>query len=180
MQDRPDPHALLQRIQQEQAQQQRGRLKVFFGACAGVGKTFAMLSAARAAQAQGTPVTIGVVETHGRADTDAQTAHLPRLPLRALPYKDRTLPEFDLDAALVWGAAHPEGLVLLDELAHSNVAGSRHPKRWQDAEELLAAGIDVWSTMNVQHLESLNDIVSGITGIRVWETVPDQFFDAAD
>jgi len=100
MQDRPDPDALLQRIQQEQAQQQRGRLKVFFGACAGVGKTFAMLSAARAAQAQGTPVTIGVVETHGRADTDAQTAHLPRLPLRALPYKDRTLPEFDLDAAL--------------------------------------------------------------------------------
>lgn len=180
MQDRPDPDALLQRIQQEQAQQQRGRLKVFFGACAGVGKTFAMLSAARAAQAQGLPVTIGVVETHGRADTDAQTAHLPRLPLRALPYKDRTLPEFDLDAALAWGAEHPEGLVLLDELAHSNVAGSRHPKRWQDAEELLAAGIDVWSTMNVQHLESLNDIVSGITGIRVWETVPDQFFDAAD
>ncbi len=180
MQDRPDPDALLQRIQQEQAQQQRGRLKVFFGACAGVGKTFAMLSAARAAQAQGLPVTIGVVETHGRADTDAQTAHLPRLPLRALPYKDRTLTEFDLDAALAWGAAHPEGLVLLDELAHSNVAGSRHPKRWQDAEELLAAGIDVWSTMNVQHLESLNDIVSGITGIRVWETVPDQFFDAAD
>ncbi|PJI97428.1 two-component system sensor histidine kinase KdpD [Acidovorax sp. 69] len=180
MQDRPDPDALLQRIQQEQAQQQRGRLKVFFGACAGVGKTFAMLSAARAAQAQGLPVTIGVVETHGRTDTEALTAHLPRLPLRALPYKDRTLPEFDLDAALAWGAEHPEGLVLLDELAHSNVQGSRHPKRWQDAEELLAAGIDVWSTMNVQHLESLNDIVSGITGIRVWETVPDQFFDAAD
>ncbi|PTT43507.1 two-component system sensor histidine kinase KdbD, partial [Acidovorax sp. HMWF018] len=180
MQDRPDPDALLQRIQQEQAQQQRGRLKVFFGACAGVGKTFAMLSAARAAQAQGLPVTIGVVETHGRTDTEALTAHLPRLPLRALPYKDRTLPEFDLDAALAWSAANPEGLVLLDELAHSNVAGSRHPKRWQDAEELLAAGIDVWSTMNVQHLESLNDIVSGITGIRVWETVPDQFFDAAD
>ncbi|MFN3438641.1 MAG: DUF4118 domain-containing protein [Acidovorax sp.] len=180
MQDRPDPDALLQRIQLEQAQQQRGRLKVFFGACAGVGKTFAMLSAARAAQAQSLPVTIGVVETHGRSDTEALTAHLPRLPLRALPYKDRTLPEFDLDAALAWGAEHPEGLVLLDELAHSNVAGSRHPKRWQDAEELLAAGIDVWSTMNVQHLESLNDIVSGITGIRVWETVPDQFFDAAD
>src|SRR3989344_5367528 len=156
MQDRPDPDALLQRIQQEQAQQQRGRLKVFFGACAGVGKT------------------------HGRADTEALPAPLPRLPLRALPYKDRTLPEFDLDSALAWGAEHPEGLVLLDELAHSNVQGSRHPKRWQDAEELLAAGIDVWSTMNVQHLESLNDIVSGITGIRVWETVPDQFFDAAD
>ena len=180
MQDRPDPDALLARIQQEQAQQQRGRLKIFFGACAGVGKTYAMLSAAHGAQTQGLPVTIGVVETHGRTDTEAQTAHLPRLPLRALPYKDRTLPEFDLDAALAWGAEHPNGLVLLDELAHSNVAGSRHPKRWQDAEELLAAGIDVWSTMNVQHLESLNDIVSGITGIRVWETVPDQFFDAAD
>lgn len=177
---RPDPDALLQRLHAEEAQARRGRLKVFFGACAGVGKTFAMLSAARAAQVQHTPVTIGVVETHGRSDTDALTAHLPRLPLRALPYKDRTLPEFDLDAALAWGAEHPEGLVLLDELAHSNVAGSRHPKRWQDAEELLAAGIDVWSTMNVQHLESLNDIVSGITGIRVWETVPDQFFDAAD
>ena len=177
---RPDPDALLQRLHAEEAQARRGRLKVFFGASAGVGKTFAMLSAARAAQAQGLPVTIGVVETHGRADTEALTAHLPRLPLRALPYKDRTLPEFDLDSALAWGAEHPEGLVLLDELAHSNVQGSRHPKRWQDAEELLAAGIDVWSTMNVQHLESLNDIVSGITGIRVWETVPDQFFDAAD
>ena len=180
MQERPDPDALLARIQQEQAEQQRGRLKIFFGACAGVGKTYAMMSAAHGAQTQGLPVTIGVVETHGRTDTEALTAHLPRLPLRALPYKDRTLPEFDLDAALAWGAEHPDGLVLLDELAHSNVAGSRHPKRWQDADELLAAGIDVWSTMNVQHLESLNDIVSGITGIRVWETVPDQFFDAAD
>lgn len=180
MQDRPDPDALLQRLQQEQAQQQRGRLKIFFGACAGVGKTFAMLSAAQAAQTQGVPVVIGVVETHGRADTQALTDHLARLPLRALSHKDRTLPEFDLDAALAWGADHTDGLVLLDELAHSNVAGSRHPKRWQDAEELLSAGIDVWSTMNVQHLESLNDIVSGITGIRVWETVPDHFFDAAD
>lgn len=180
MQDRPDPDALLQRLQQEQAQARRGRLKVFFGASAGVGKTFAMLSAAAAALAQGTPVTIGVVETHGRADTEALTAHLPRLPLRALPYKDRTLSEFDLDAALAWGAEHPGGLVLLDELAHSNVPGSRHPKRWQDAEELLAAGIDVWSTLNVQHLESLNDVVSGITGVRVWETVPDHFFDTAD
>ena len=180
MQDRPDPDALLQRLQTEEAQARRGRLKVFFGASAGVGKTFAMLSAAAAALAQGTPVTIGVVETHGRTDTEALTTHLPRLPLRALPYKDRTLPEFDLDAALAWGAEHPEGLVLLDELAHSNVPGSRHPKRWQDAEELLAAGIDVWSTLNVQHLESLNDVVSGITGIRVWETVPDHFFDTAD
>ena len=100
MQERPDPDALLARIQQEQAEQQRGRLKIFFGACAGVGKTYAMLSAARGAQTQGLPVTIGVGETHGRTDTEALTAHLPRLPLRALPYKDRTLAEFDLDAAL--------------------------------------------------------------------------------
>ena len=123
MQDRPDPDALLARIQQEQAQQHRGRLKIFFGACAGVGKTYAMLSAAHGAQTQGLAVTIGVVETHGRTDTEALTAQLPRLPLRALPYNDRTLAEFDLDAALAWGAEHPEGLVLLDELAHSNVAG---------------------------------------------------------
>ncbi len=105
---------------------------------------------------------------------------LPRLPLKAVPYRDRVLQEFDLDAALVWAQQHAEPLLLLDELAHSNAAGSRHPKRWQDVEEMLDAGIDVWSTMNVQHLESLNDIVSGITGIRVWETVPDRLFDEAD
>ncbi|CAN7442152.1 DUF4118 domain-containing protein [Acidovorax sp. Leaf78] len=177
---RPDPDALLQQMHSEDAQAHRGRLKIFFGACAGVGKTYAMLSAARAAQAQGLPVIVGVVETHGRTDTEAQAQTLQRLPLRQMPYRDRTLPEFDLDAALAWGAQHPDGLVLLDELAHSNAPGSRHPKRWQDAQELLASGIDVWSTMNVQHLESLNDIVNGITGIRVWETVPDKFFDDAD
>ena len=105
---------------------------------------------------------------------------LPRLPLKAVPYRDRALQEFDLDAALASARQHAEALVLLDELAHSNAPGSRHPKRWQDVEELLDAGIDVWSTMNVQHLESLNDIVSGITGIRVWETVPDRLFDEAD
>lgn len=177
---RPDPDALLERLHSEQAQSRRGRLKIFFGACAGVGKTCAMLSAARAAQAQAQAVVIGVVESHGRADTEALAQSLPRLPLRALAYKDRLLPEFDLDAALAWGAANAPALVLLDELAHSNVAGARHRKRWQDAEELLASGVDVWSTMNVQHLESLNDIVGGITGVRVRETVPDQFFDAAD
>lgn len=178
--DRPDPDALLAQVQQEEARAHRGHLKIFFGASAGVGKTYAMLSAARVAQAQGIPVTIGVVEGHGRPETEALARDLPRLPLRSVPYRGHQLHEFDIDAALAFGEQHPGALVLLDELAHSNVAGSRHPKRWQDAEELLAAGIDVWSTMNVQHLESLNDIVSGITGIKVWETVPDRLFDDAD
>ena len=177
---RPDPDALLQRVQQEQAQAQRGRLKIFFGASAGVGKTYAMLAAAQAAQAQGRALTVGLVETHGRSDTEAMVRGLPRLPLKSVTHRDRVLQEFDLDAALAFGAAHEKALILLDELAHSNAPGSRHPKRWQDVQELLDAGVDVWSTMNVQHLESLNDIVSGITGIRVWETVPDRLFDEAD
>ena len=178
--DRPDPDALLARVQHEEARARRGKLKIFFGASAGVGKTYAMLAAARAAQVQGATLIVGVVETHGRAETDALTRDLPRLALKAVPYRDRVLQEFDLDAALAWAAPLPEPLLLLDELAHSNAPGSRHPKRWQDVEELLDAGVDVWSTMNVQHLESLNDIVSGITGIRVWETVPDRLFDEAD
>lgn len=177
---RPDPDALLQSLQSSEARARRGSLKIFFGACAGVGKTYAMLSAARAAHEQGRPVVIGVVETHGRADTEALIRGLPRLAMRQLPYRDRVMPEFDLDAALAFGATQISALVLLDELAHSNVGGSRHTKRWQDADELLAAGIDVWTTMNVQHLESLNDVVTGITGIRVWETVPDRVFDQAD
>jgi two-component system sensor histidine kinase KdpD len=178
--ERPDPDTLLQQVQQDEARARRGRLKIFFGACAGVGKTFAMLSAAHAAQAQGTALMVGVVETHGRAETEGMASGLPRLPLKQVPYRGKTLPEFDIDAALAFGASQEGPLVLLDELAHSNVPGSRHLKRWQDVEELLSAGIDVWSTMNVQHLESLNDIVSGITGIRVWETVPDRLFDEAD
>lgn len=177
---RPDPDVLLQRVQAEEKRARRGRLKIFFGASPGVGKTWAMLAAAHVAQAQGTPLVVGVVETHGRADTEAMARGLPRLALKDVPYRDRVLREFDLDAALAFGAAHPQALVLLDELAHSNAPGSRHPKRWQDVEELLQAGTDVWTTMNVQHLESLNDIVSGITGIRVWETVPDRVFDEAD
>ncbi len=181
---RPDPDALLRQVQQEEARAQRGRLKIFFGASAGVGKTYAMLQAARAAQAQGVRLTVGLVETHGRTETEALVAGLPLLPLKEAAHKNRSLKEFDLDAALAFGAAQAGGaappLVLLDELAHSNAPGSRHPKRWQDVQELLAAGIDVWSTMNVQHLESLNDIVGGITGIRVWETVPDTLFDTAE
>lgn len=177
---RPDPDALLQRMQAEEAEARRGRLKIFFGASAGVGKTYAMLVAAHAAQAQGTPLVVGLVETHGRAETEALVRGLPHLPLRQVPHRERTLQEFDLDAALAFAGQHAGALVLVDELAHSNAPGSRHPKRWQDVEELLGAGVDVWTTMNVQHLESLNDIVSGITGIRVWETVPDRLFDEAD
>ncbi|MGB4927151.1 MAG: two-component system sensor histidine kinase KdbD, partial [Giesbergeria sp.] len=180
---RPDPDRLLEQVQRDEVRARRGRLKIFFGANAGVGKTYAMLSAAQAAQAQGTPLVIGVVETHGRGDTEAMAAGLVRLAPSQVANNGRTLPEFDLEGALQFGAVHsgePRALVLLDELAHSNAAGSRHPKRWQDAEELLAAGVDVWTTMNVQHLESLNDVVSGITGIRVWETVPDRVFDEAD
>jgi two-component system sensor histidine kinase KdpD len=173
---RPDPDQLLAQIREDEAQAKRGRLKIFFGACAGVGKTYAMLAAARAAQELNVNVLIGVVETHGRAETQALVSGLEQLPLKQVLHKDRTLTEFDLDGAL---ERKPE-LILIDELAHSNLIGSRHPKRWQDVEELLHAGIDVWSSMNVQHLESLNDIVGGITGIRVWETVPDHVFDSAD
>lgn len=174
--NRPDPDALLARLQADEARARRGRLKIFFGASAGVGKTYAMLVAARQQLAQGVDVVIGVVETHGRVETEAMVDGIARIPLRQIAYRERVLPEFDLDRAL----ERQPGLILVDELAHTNVAGSRHPKRWQDVEELLAAGIDVYSTVNVQHLESLNDVVSGITGIRVWETVPDRVFDEAD
>ena len=177
---RPDPDALLQQVRHEEAQARRGRLRIYFGASAGVGKTWAMLAAARSAQAQGIPLVIGLVETHGRADTEAMSKDLRRLPLKAVAYRDRVLQEFDLDAALGFGADHVRGLVLLDELAHSNAPGSRHPKRWQDVEELLAAGIDVVSTVNIQHLESLGDVVESITGVRQRETVPDEVVRRAD
>jgi two-component system, OmpR family, sensor histidine kinase KdpD len=177
---RPDPDELLAKVQREEAAARRGRLKIFFGANAGVGKTFAMLAAAHAAQKQGRAVRIGVVETHGRADTETIARDLSRLALKELAHKGQMLREFDLDAALAWGAAERGGVLLLDELAHSNAPGSRHSKRWQDAQELREAGVEVWTTLNVQHLESLNDIVGGITGIRVWETLPDKVFDEAD
>lgn len=173
---RPNPDELLEKVQREAQKALRGKLKLFFGSSAGVGKTYAMLSSARQLKAQGVDVLIGLIETHGRKETEAMTHGLEHLPLREIPYRDKILKEFDLDGAL---ARKPE-LILVDELAHSNVQGSRHPKRWQDVEELLAAGIDVYSTVNVQHLETLNDVVSGITGINVWETLPDRVFDAAD
>ncbi len=178
--ERPDPDALLARVQRDEAAARRGRLKIFFGANAGVGKTFAMLAAAQAAQREGRAVRVGIVETHGRAGTEGLARELPRLPLKDIDHRGQTLREFDLDAALAWGREEPGGVLLLDELAHSNAPGSRHAKRWQDAQELREAGVEVWTTLNVQHLESLNDIVGGITGIRVWETLPDQVFDEAD
>jgi two-component system sensor histidine kinase KdpD len=172
---RPDPDALLAQIRQDEQRQGRGRLRIYFGSSAGVGKTCAMLLAARKLHAEGVDVLAGVVETHGRGETAALLEGLPVLPPAEVAYRGRRLAEFDLDAAL----ARKPALLLVDELAHSNVAGSRHPKRWQDVEELLAAGIDVYSTLNVQHLESLNDVVGGITGIVVHETLPDTFFDSA-
>ncbi|PHV18515.1 two-component system sensor histidine kinase KdbD [Janthinobacterium sp. BJB303] len=173
---RPDPDALLAQVQAQEKKAARGRLRIYFGASAGVGKTYAMLAAARKLLANGQDLLVGVVETHGRQDTVALLDGLPLLPLKAVEYRGKTLFEFDLDAAL----SRAPSLILMDELAHSNVAGSRHPKRWQDVEELLAAGIDVLSTVNVQHLESLNDVVGGITGVRVAETLPDTVFDRAD
>jgi two-component system, OmpR family, sensor histidine kinase KdpD len=174
--ERPDPDALLARVVDAEARSRRGRLKLFFGAAPGVGKTYTMLEAARAALAEGEDVVAGVVETHGRVETDRLLEGLEVLPRRTAPHRGTTLPEFDLDGAL---ARHPT-LILLDELAHTNAPGSRHAKRWQDVEELLAAGINVHTTLNVQHLESLNDVVAQITGIVVRETVPDAVFERAD
>ena len=173
---RPDPDALLAQVTAQEEAAQRGRLRIYFGASAGVGKTFAMLTAARALRGEGKDVVVGLLETHGRKETEALLQGLEVIPRAQIAFQDRTLPEFDLDAAL----ARRPALILVDELAHTNVSGARHPKRWQDIDELLAAGIDVYTTLNVQHIESLNDVVGGITGIKVWETVPDFFFDKAD
>ncbi len=173
--DRPDPDELLQAVGNDPHQRRRGQLKIFFGACAGVGKTYAMLQAAHQLQAEGVAVGIGIVETHGREETLALTRGLPMLPLRKIQAGGRETTEFDLDGALASGSQ----LLVVDELAHSNAAGSRHAKRWQDVEELLDAGIDVYTALNVQHLDSLNDIVSSIVGIRVRESVPDHVFDHA-
>jgi two-component system sensor histidine kinase KdpD len=169
---RPSPDALLKAAQKEA----RGKFKIFFGAAPGVGKTYEMLTAAQRRKAEGVDVVIGVVETHGRAETEEQLVGLEVISRKRVDYKGQVLEEMDLDAILV---RRPQ-LVLVDELAHTNAPGSRHPKRHIDVEELLAAGIDVYSTMNVQHVESLNDIVARITRIRVRETVPDSVVDSAD
>jgi two-component system, OmpR family, sensor histidine kinase KdpD len=173
---RPDPDILLARVQQEETHQGRGKLKIFFGATAGVGKTYAMLEAAHARRAEGVDVVVGWVDTHGRAETEALLQGLEILPRRPVAYRGTTLDTFDLDAAL---ARHPR-LILVDELAHTNAPGARHPKRWQDVEELLDVGINVYTTMNVQHLESLNDVVAQITGVVVRETIPDPILEQAD
>ncbi|HTV24332.1 MAG TPA: sensor histidine kinase KdpD [Polyangiaceae bacterium] len=175
LEGRPDPDELLRRVEAEEQRARRGKLTLFFGAAPGVGKTYAMLQAARAALAERRAVVVGVVETHGRFDTAALLGGLEILPRRKLAYRDVELEEFDLDAAL---ARRPD-VILVDELAHTNSEGSRHPKRWQDVDELLAAGIDVLSTMNVQHVESLNDVIAKVTGVVVRETVPDSVLERA-
>src|SRR5215472_3607982 len=173
---RPDPDELLARVREEEEQSARGKLTIFFGAAPGVGKTYTMLEAARLeVEDQKRDVVIGIVETHGRYDTGALLIGLELLPRRKVEHRGIALEEFDIDAAL---ARKPQ-LILVDELAHTNAPGSRHLKRWQDVEELLDAGIDVFTTMNVQHLESLNDVVAQITGVVVRETVPDSVFDKA-
>ena len=170
--DRPDPDALLRQAEQEA----RGKLKVFLGAAPGVGKTYEMLSEGAARKRAGTDVVIGVVETHGRAETEALVVGHEVVPRRMIDYQGRKLAEMDIDAIL---ARRPQ-LVLVDELAHTNAPECRHPKRYQDVEELLAAGIDVFSTINVQHIESLNDVVASFTRVRVRETIPDRILESAE
>jgi len=173
---RPDPDELLARVREEQSRDRRGKLKVFLGASAGVGKTYAMLETARARRATGLDVVVGYVEPHGRPETEALLEGLEQVPPRHVEYHGARLREFDLDAAL----ARRPALILVDELAHTNAPGARHAKRWQDVTELLDAGIDVYTTVNIQHLESLNDIVARITGVVVRETVPDSVLEAAE
>jgi two-component system sensor histidine kinase KdpD len=183
---RPNPDELLARVQAEEARQARGTLKIFLGYAAGVGKTYAMLEAAHQRRDEGVDVVIGYVETHGRAETDALVAGLEAIPRRLISYQGAVLPEMDVAAVLVppdlagaGGLGGRPRLVLVDELAHTNAPGSRHPKRYLDVEDLLDAGIDVYTTMNVQHLESLNDVVAQITGVTVREKVPDSILDEA-
>ena len=171
---RPSPDALLELARQEQSG--RGRLKIFLGAAPGVGKTYEMLLSGRARRAAGDDVVIGVVETHGRSETEALVHGFEIVPRKSIDYKGQAIEEMDLDALL----ARKPKLALVDELAHTNAPGSRHPKRYFDVEELLAAGIDVYTTLNIQHVESLNDVVAQITRIRVRETVPDSVLDGAD
>ena len=174
--ERPNPDVLLARVEREEQQSKRGRLKIFFGAAAGVGKTYAMLQAAHDKRLKGMDVVVGLVETHNRQETITVLQGLEVLPPKLVQHRGTVQREFDLDNALKRRPA----LILVDELAHSNAAGCRHPKRWQDIDELLRAGIDVYSTLNVQHLESLNDDVNQVTGIQVMETVPDTVFELAD
>src|SRR6478672_7961929 len=174
--ERPDPDAILARMKREEAKSSRGKLKIFFGMSPGVGKTYAMLQAARQKQGEGCEVVVGIVETHGRKETEALLEGMPIMPRTQVEYRGTTLTEMDLDAILTW---HP-GLAVVDELAHTNAPGSRHPKRYQDVIELLDAGISVYTTLNVQHVASRSDTVRQISGITVSETVPDSVLDLAD
>ncbi|MFY9991876.1 MAG: two-component sensor histidine kinase, partial [Rhodoplanes sp.] len=171
---RPSPDALLEAARREEGR--TGKLKIFVGAAPGVGKTFEMLQAARAKQKEGVDLVVGVVETHGRKETQVLLDGLEVIPRKRIDYRGQTLDEMDIDAII---ARRPQ-LALVDELAHTNAPGSRHPKRYLDVEELLNRGIDIYTTVNIQHIESLNDVVAQITGVRVRETVPDQVFDRAD
>src|ERR1700759_4688036 len=171
---RPSPDALLETARREN--DQSGRLKIFVGAAPGVGKTYEMLQNAHAKLKAGVDVVVGAVETHGRGETEALLKGLEIIPRKRVSYKDQILEEMDLDALI---ARRPQ-IALVDELAHTNVPGSRHPKRYLDVEELLSRGIDVYTTVNIQHIESLNDVVAQITHVRVRETVPDSVFDRAD
>jgi two-component system sensor histidine kinase KdpD len=172
---RPDPDVLLMHVQNEERQKARGKLKIFLGYIAGVGKTYEMLQAAHLRKNEGVDVRLGYVETHGRAETEALVEGLAVIPRKMVEYRHVHIPEMDLDAIL---SARPQ-LVLVDELAHTNAPGSRHPKRYQDVEELLDSGIDVYTTLNVQHIESLNDVVAQITGVIIAEKVPDRVIDEA-
>src|SRR3984885_2533320 len=171
---RPSPEALLEAARREE--RRVGKLRIFVGAAPGVGKTYEMLQQAHARKKDGYDVVVGIVEAHGRRETEALLTGLEVLPRRPIDYKGQTLSEFDLDAAI---ARRPQ-IILVDELAHTNAEGSRHPKRYLDVEELMSQGIDVYTTVNIQHIESLNDVVAQITHVRVRETVPDAVFDRAD
>jgi len=174
--ERPNPDEILARMKREETESTRGKLKIFFGMSPGVGKTYAMLQAAREKQAEGCEVVVGIVETHGRKETETLLEGMPIMPRAQLEYRGTKLNEMDLDAILTW---HP-GLAVADELAHTNAPGSRHPKRYQDVLELLDAGINVYTTLNVQHVASRSDVVRQISGVSVHETVPDSVLDLAD
>src|SRR5512136_481636 len=171
---RPDPDALLKEVEREETK--KGRLKIFVGYAPGVGKTYAMLNEAHVLKKRGEDVVVGIVETHGRIETEALLKGLEVIPRRRTEYQSISLLELDLDAIL----SRRPAVVLVDELAHTNAPGSRHPKRYQDVEELLDSGIDIYTTLNIQHVESLNDVVAQITGVTVRETVPDRVIDEAN
>lgn len=174
--DRPDPEKILESMEMEEEKKKQGRLRVFFGYAAGVGKTYSMLKSAQKRKAEGCDVVIGYLEPHARPETMALADGLEKIPVKKINYNGISLKEMDVDEILL----RKPGLVLVDEYAHTNAAGSRHEKRYQDVEELLSAGIDVYTTVNVQHIESLCDIVASITGIIVRERIPDHAFDRAD